>query len=438
MRLALPKKANIQAGSAVEGKTSSELSGEIHEVKKRGLALFNTMTQAKEPFKVVPGETVRMFVCGPTVQSFIHVGHARTYVFYDVLARYMTHLGLRVEFLVNITDVDDRITEAAKKEGVKTAEIVEKYEAAFFEDMKGLKVNSVSKFERVSGYIRVMIDQISILVENGFAYLADGVVYFDTSKFPEYGKLSHQSKSELSLRPLELTPNKGSLLDFALWRPVELEEGKWDSPWGRGSPGWHIEDTAVTLTNFGSQYDIHGGAYELIYPHHEAEIAQGESITGVKPLVRFWVHTGLVNLSGRKMSKSAGNTQLVRSLLRDYGADELRYHLLSWHYRDDVEFSGEGLKSASRAYARLAAEARELKARAKRAKGEEAPRVEEVRSRLSGFYSAMDDDVDTPNALEWIEDELLVGRRRLDAAAVDYTALRIVSEVLGVDFLARP
>jgi cysteinyl-tRNA synthetase len=401
-------------------------------MRRPNLALYNTMSRKKEPLKVVPGETLRMFVCGPTVQSFIHVGHARTYVFYDVLARYLTHLGLRVHFVVNITDVDDRITEAAKKEGVKTNEIVRKYLASFLQDLRGLKVDSVTSFERVSEYMQVMMDQISILIENGYAYLADGVVYFDTSKYPDYGRLSHQSKSELSLRPLELTPNKKNLLDFALWRPVLLEEGKWDSPWGRGSPGWHIEDTAVTLTNFGPQYDIHGGAYELIYPHHEAELAQGESLTGIRPLVRYWVHTGLVNLSGRKMSKSAGNTLLVRELLRDYSADELRYYLLKWRHRDDVEFSLPRLKKASEAYGRVAAKARKLKTLAKGRIGKDGPRAEEVRQLLSPFFSAMDDDLDTPKAIEWVEDEL-IGRSSKDAA-VRYAAIRIVSEILGVDF----
>ncbi len=393
------------------------------------------MSQRKEPLDIVQGEAVRMFVCGPTVQSFIHVGHARTYVFYDVLSRYLTHLGARVSFLVNITDVDDRITEAAKREGVKTSEIVRKYSAAFFEDLKGLDVKSVTSFESVSKYIEVMVDQISILVENGYAYLADGVVYFDTSKYPAYGKLSHQSKSELSLRPLELTANKKNLLDFALWRPVTLEEGKWDSPWGRGSPGWHIEDTAVTLTNFGPQYDIHGGAYELIYPHHEAELAQGESLTGISPLVRYWVHTGLVNLVGRKMSKSAGNTQLVRELLKEYSADELRYYLLSWHYRDDVEFSLQRLKGASKAYSRAAAGAGRLSAFTAKATSRVGPSPDAVRKRLSPFYAAMDDDLDTPKAIKWVEDELIGGSSSDEAR--DYWALRAVSEVLGVDFLAK-
>jgi len=405
-------------------------------VRRRNLMLFNSMSTKKEPLKVVEGEELRMFVCGPTVQSFIHVGHARTYVFYDVLARYLTHLGIRVNYLVNITDVDDRITEAAKRDGVKPADVVQKYTQAFLEDMRGLSVNSVAKFERVSDYLQVMIDQVSLLVENGYAYLADGVVYFDTSKYPYYGKLSHQSKRELSLRPLELTPNKKNLLDFALWRPVILEEGKWDSPWGRGSPGWHIEDTAVTLTNFGPQYDIHGGAYELVYPHHEAELAQGESLTGIRPLVRYWVHTGLVNLSGRKMSKSAGNTLLVRELLREYSADELRYYLLSWHYRDDMEFSLPRLKSASRAYSRAVAKAGMLRKSAAETTSRVGPSQDAVRKRLSTFYSAMDDDVDTPRAIRWVEDELIGGSSSDEAR--DYSALRVVSDVLGVDFLAKP
>jgi len=403
-------------------------------MKRSNLMLYNTMSMKKEPLRVAHGNALRMFVCGPTVQSYIHAGHARTYVFYDVLARYLSHLGYRVNFLVNITDVDDRITEAAKKEGVKPGDIVRKYTKSFLDDMRGLNVRSVTSFERVSDYIPVMIDQIAILVDSKLAYMADGVVYFDTSKFPDYGKLSHQSKSELLLRPLELTPNKKNLLDFSLWRPVILEQGKWESPWGRGSPGWHIEDTAVSLTNFGPQYDIHGGAYELIYPHHEAEIAQGESLTGKKPLVRLWVHTGLVNLGGRKMSKSAGNTFLVKELLREFSADEVRYYLLSWRRREDMEFSIPRLRRSSKAYARLVARAEKLKGQGKTVGGARVS-PEETRELLSPFYSAMDDDIDTPKVLEWVEREL--SRSSSSDAAKRYSALRLVSFVLGVHF-AKP
>lgn len=394
---------------------------------RRRLMLHNTLTLKKEPLRVVPNNALRMFVCGPTVQSFIHIGHARSYVFYDLLAKYLGHLGVRVNFLMNITDVDDRITEAAKSEETSPKEIVEKYAKAFFEDMRSLGIDSITDFERVSDYVPVMLDQISLLLDKGFAYLADGVIYFDTSKFHDYGRLSHQSRGELLLRPLELSPNKKNLLDFSLWRPVILEEGKWDSPWGKGSPGWHIEDTAVTLTNFGPQYDIHGGAYELIYPHHEAEIAQAESLTGKKPLVRYWVHTGLVNLGGRKMSKSAGNTYLVRELLKEFSADELRYYLLCSHYREDMEFSLSKLRRSGRAYAGLVKKAEKLKTRQKST----ANAQREIAEILSPFYTAMDDDLDTPKALEWFEDELLWGDSA-DGTAVP--ALRTVSQILGVRF----
>jgi len=393
-------------------------------LKSQRLLLHNTLRLRKEALLVKPGKALRMFVCGPTVQGFIHAGHARSYVFYDVLARYLAHLGSRVNFLVNITDVDDRITEAAKMEGTSPSGIVKKYTKSFLEDMRGLGVDSVTSFERVSDYIPVMLDQVSLLVDKGFAYQADGVVYFDTAKFSGYGRLSHQSRSDLSLRPLELSPNKKNLLDFSLWRPVILEEGKWDSPWGRGSPGWHIEDTAVSLTNFGPQYDIHGGAYELIYPHHEAEIAQGESLSGKSPLVRFWVHTGLVNLAGRKMSKSAGNTFLVKELLREFTRDELRYFLLSCHYRDDMEFSVPRVRASAKRFAELVARARKVRGSKTLAKS-----GSDMRRLLAPFYSAMNDDIDTPRALEWIGKEL-AGSSSSDAGLIP--ALRVVSDILGV------
>jgi cysteinyl-tRNA synthetase len=406
-------------------------------LKHRDLMIFNSMSMKKEPLRVTEGEAIRMFVCGPTVQGLIHVGHARTDVFYDVFARYLAHLGFRVNFLMNITDVDDRITEVALEDGKTPTEVARKYTRAFFQDLRRLKVTSITRFESVSKYIDVMIAQVSALLEQKQAYLADGVVYFDTSTYPYYGRLSHQSKSELSLRPLELTPNKKNLLDFALWRPVILEEGKWDSPWGRGSPGWHIEDTAVTLTNFGRQYEIHGGAYELIYPHHEAELAQGESLTGIRPLVRFWVHTGLVNLSGRKMSKSAGNTFLVRKLLDEFSADELRYYLLCFHYREDMEFSLSRLKRASKQYARLVKATKSLNRLADSEKRGARATQRELSRLLAPFYSAMDDDFNTPKALDWVGREL-IGRMKKNEAerSLSYKALRVVSGLLGVEFLA--
>jgi cysteinyl-tRNA synthetase len=393
---------------------------------RHGLMVHNTMTMRKERFE--RPERVKMFVCGPTVQNLIHVGHARTYVFYDVVARYLAHIGHRVDFIVNITDIDDRITEEAKASGMDPEDLARKYTDAFLEDMGRLKITSVTSFERVSKYVDVMIGQVSALLEGKHAYVADGVVYFDTSTFPRYGRLSHQSKAELSLRPLELSPNKRNLLDFGLWRPVVLLEGRWDSPWGRGSPGWHIQDTAVSLSNFGTQYDIHGGAYELIYPHHEAEIAQAESITGVRPLVRYWVHTGLINTKGRKMSKSAGNVFSVRDILKRHSADQLRFYLLSKHYREDMDFGLAHLRRESSRFSKLVVKAR------KAAGGGALQSGPELAQTLAPFYEAMDDDFDTPKALEWVEDIVVGARVRRDSV---YSALLVVSEVLGIGLLGE-
>jgi cysteinyl-tRNA synthetase len=399
------------------------------------LKVYNTMTQEKEPFQTrIPGK-VSMFVCGPTVQSYLHVGHARTYTFYDVVARYLSHLGFEVNFLMNVTDIDDKITQAAKAEGIDPLRLAERYTKAFLEDTDSLKIYTVTKYERVSNYVRETINQISTLIGNGSAYVTDdGTVWFNTATFPDFGKLSHQTAKELSLKPLELSTKKKNLLDFALWRPVILVEGKWDSPWGRGSPGWHIQDTAVTLTNFGAQYDVHGGGYELIYPHHEAEIAQGESLTKTKPLVRYWVHTGLVNTGGSKMSKSVGNVQTVRDILKEFGSDTLRLYLLSNHYREDMEFDEKGLRKMYDSYIEMR----------ERAKSMEERRATKARRRDSGkvlgaFYEALDDDFDTPKAIAFIRKLIDDGTAEKDQNQVElyYESLKVTSNILGVNFFGR-
>ena len=392
------------------------------------------MTQEKEPFQTrIPGK-VSMFVCGPTVQSYLHVGHARTYTFYDVVARYLSHLGFEVNFLMNVTDIDDKITDAAKAEGVDPIRLAERYTKAFLEDTDSLKIYTVTKYERVSNYVQETLRQISTLIASGNAYVADGAVYFNTATFPDFGKLSHLTAKELSLRPLELSVKKKHLLDFALWRPVILVEGRWDSPWGRGSPGWHIQDTAVTLTNFGPQYDVHGGGYELIYPHHEAEIAQGESLTKVKPLVKYWVHTGLLNIEGNKMSKSLGNVMSVRDALKQFGPDTLRLYLLSHHYREDMDFQEKGLKQMHDTYLDLRAKAKIMEERrATKARRRDSGKV------LAEFYAFLNDDFDTPKAIAFMMKLIEDGASEKDQNQVEllYEALRITSNILGVNFFGR-
>jgi cysteinyl-tRNA synthetase len=402
--------------------------------KQPDLKIFNTMTMQKEPFQTrIPGK-VHMFVCGPTVQSYLHVGHARTYNFYDIVARYLSHLGYEVNFLMNVTDVDDRVTQAAKEEGVDPMRLAEKYTKAFLEDMESLKIFTVTKYERVSNYVQETVSETASLIRSGHAYVVEGTVYFDTTKFPDFGKLSHQTPSQLSLVPLELSVKKKHLLDFALWRPVQLVPGRWDSPWGRGSPGWHIQDTAVTMTNFGAQYDIHGGAYDLIYPHHEAEIAQAESLTGIKPSVKYWVHTSLVNTTGSKMSKSAGNALTLRDVLKDYGADTLRLYLLSTHYRTDMEFDEKGLNKMRDAYATMKTNAVSIEERrATKARRRDSAKV------LGQFYACLNDDMDTPGAITFIQKLLNDGAIEKDQNQVElyYEALRITSNILGVNIFGR-
>ncbi|MDA4136854.1 MAG: cysteine--tRNA ligase [Thaumarchaeota archaeon] len=402
--------------------------------KQPDLKIFNTMTMQKEPFQTrIPGK-VTMFVCGPTVQGYLHVGHARTYNFYDIVARYLSHLGYEVNFLMNVTDIDERVTEAAAQEGVEPMRLAEKYTKAFLEDMESLKIYTVTKYERVSNYVQETVSEVASLIRSGHAYVVDGTVYFDTSKFPDFGMLSHQTPKELSLVPLELSVKKKHLLDFALWRPVELVKGRWDSPWGRGSPGWHIQDTAVTMTNFGAQYDIHGGAYDLIYPHHEAEIAQAESLTGIKPSVKYWVHTALVNTVGGKMSKSAGNALTLRDMLKEYGPDTLRLYLLSHHYRQDMDFEEKGLKQMHTVYLAMKDKANSIEERrATKARRRDSGKV------LGEFYARLNDDVDTPGAIAFIRKMLDDGASEKDQNQVElyYEALRITSNILGVNIFGR-
>jgi cysteinyl-tRNA synthetase len=368
-----------------------------------------------------------MFVCGPTVQDYMHLGHARTYIFYDVVARYLTYLGYSVHFVLNITDVDERITDEARKKGKAPLAFARKYSRYFVEDMAKLKADSVCRFEPVSAHVGQMIEQVSRLIEKRHAYVVGSWVYFDVSTFPEFGRLSHQSPRELCLRPLELSLRKRNLLDFALWRPEILVEGKWDSPWGTGSPGWHIQDIAVTASLLGPQYDLHGGAYELIYPHHEAEIAEAESLTGLRPFVKYWVHTRLVNMRGEKMSKSTGNVVTVRDALRTYSADQLRMFLLSHHYRKDMDLKGIG--STARRYTRLRGMAEKVLHAAGGASKES---DEEL---LRHFCDAMNDDFNTPLALHVLGEGLTsaLKTRSVVTAGRKLASVRMAGKILGVD-----
>jgi cysteinyl-tRNA synthetase len=396
-----------------------------------GLHVFNTMSLQKEVFTpLVPGR-VKMFTCGPTINDLMHLGNARTYVFYDTVARYLAELGYEVKFIMNITDIDESVVNAARlsKSGVEP--YIRKYVRAYMEDLKGLKVTSVNRFERVSKYVEEMVNQVRILLKKGKAYRAKGEVYFDVSTFPHFGELSHRTTDELSLRPTELSEEKRTILDFALWRRPPVDGIVFESPWGRGWPGWHIQDTAVTIPNFGPQYDIHGGAMELIYPHHEAEIAEAESITGIRPFVKYWLHCGLLTTEGKKMSKSEGNVVYARDLVRKYGPDAVRLYLLIQNHRESFEFEERTLRRVHEDFV----QARESLSWIKKSKRGSTDR-RNSRRLLKAFYSALNDDFDTPHAVGAVEEIVDMASRKAGGSGADFfSVFRTVDSVLGVDYL---
>ena len=346
---------------------------------------------------------MKFFVCGPTVYDYAHLGHARTYIAFDIIVRYLKFLGYQVRYLMNITDVADRLIERATKSKKEPLELAREYERAFLEDMNALGMTNVERYERASDYIPQIIDQIKGLMENGIAYQTETGVYFEVKKSPRFGQLSGLSSEELGLRRIELCSSKKAPEDFSLWRRHDTGL-RWNSPWGYGRAGWHVEDTAISMAHFGKSYEMHGGASELVFPHHEAEIAQAEALTGKAPFVRFWLHTGLLTMKGRKMSKSLGNAIQIREALRNYTAAELRFYFASFHYRNQVKISDSALKRAS---SRLKHIERNFNIfqnlRPTAGVGGEAKLAALVQRAVSQFRKYMDDDFDSPRALEVLE-----------------------------------
>lgn len=318
------------------------------------LTIYNTITRRKEEF--VPREEgkVAMYVCGPTVYNYIHVGNGRAYLVFDVIRRYLLYKGYQVLYVQNFTDVDDKIINRAREEGKTPEEVARFYERAFLEDMRALGVMPPDVTPRATETIPRMLEMIRGLVDKGFAYAVDGDVYFSVERFAGYGKLSGRSLEEMRAgERVEVDERKRHPMDFALWKSAREGEPAWDSPWGKGRPGWHIECSAMSLQFLGMGFDIHGGGQDLIFPHHENEIAQAEAYTGKEPFVRYWVHNGFVNIREEKMSKSLGNIILVREILKRYEADVVRMLALQTHYRSPIDFGPEALEEARKAYERL-------------------------------------------------------------------------------------
>ncbi len=310
------------------------------------LRIYNTRTRTIEEFKPERGNRVYMFVCGPTVYDHSHIGHARTYLAYDIIARYLRAKGYSLFYLMNITDVEDKIINRANEAGQDPIKMADSFTKEFMRDMEALGITSVNLYAKASEHIPEIIAQISTLIEKGFAYEVEGNVYYDVAKFPDYGQLSRQKLDELGTHRIDPDARKRSVVDFALWKAQKPGEPFWESPWGKGRPGWHIEDTAITTNYFGPTYDIHGGGLDLIFPHHEAEIAQAEAATGVKPLVRFWVHGGLLMIRGERMGHSLGNFITIAELLQKHDPEALRLYYGMRHYRTPLNFDEENIAQA--------------------------------------------------------------------------------------------
>jgi cysteinyl-tRNA synthetase len=325
------------------------------------LRIYNSLSREKELFVPLQKDRVSMYVCGPTVYDHAHIGHAKSYISFDVIVRYLRFLGYKVRYVQNITDVghmlddgEDRILHGAKREHVEPMELVENYMRGYFEDMDALNVIRPNISPRACGHIPEQIELVKILINKGYAYEVNGSVYFDVRKFDGYGKLSRRKIDDQQAGArVEVNPEKKFPADFALWKRAEPEHiMRWNSPWGWGFPGWHIECSAMSAKYLGESFDIHGGGIENIFPHHESEIAQSEAATG-KPFAKYWLHNNMVLADGVKMSKSLGNSVTIQDALKQYTPEQIRFFILTSHYRNPVDFSSKAMESAKQGLDRL-------------------------------------------------------------------------------------
>jgi len=366
------------------------------------LRTYNTMSRSKEELRPARGGELTIYVCGVTVYDLSHIGHGRSAIAFDVIRRYLKHRGYAVKFVRNFTDVDDKIIQRANQEGVSAQEISERYIAEYRTDMASLGVLPGDVEPKATEHIPQMIALIERLIRVGVAYPVEGDVYFEVRRFPPYGRLSGKNLDELQAGArVEVDERKRDPLDFALWKAAKPGEPSWKSPWGQGRPGWHVECSAMAMQYLGETLDIHGGGADLIFPHHENEIAQSEAATG-KPFAHYWLHNGLVNLGAEKMSKSLGNTLTIKDLVRRHEPETLRLYLLGTHYGNPLEFTDERAVEASRALGRLRSlkeEAERVASRGTPAPGPDGGLFDEVATQRARFESAMDDDFNTPQAL---------------------------------------
>ncbi|MGN0791399.1 MAG: cysteine--tRNA ligase [Christensenellales bacterium] len=404
------------------------------------MQIYNTMTRKKEELiPLVPGE-ISMYVCGPTVYNFFHIGNARPFVVFDTLRRYLEYRGYKVKFIQNFTDIDDKLIRKANEEGITVPQVAERYIKEYYTDADALSVERATCNPRATEHIPQIISLVETLIEKGHAYPADnGDVYFSVRSFPGYGKLSGQSIEDLeSGARIDPTEHKKDPLDFALWKGAKPGEPAWDCPWGKGRPGWHIECSAMSMELLGPTFDIHAGGQDLVFPHHENEIAQSEAATG-KPFARYWMHNGYINVNNQKMSKSLGNFLLVRDIGKEFDLEAVRLFLLGAHYRNPVNFSRDLVEQSNAGLVRIRT-ARERLAEAKEgpATDADASFIASLDEFKKAFCDAMDDDLNTADAIGVLFDYTRAvntfvteprSREALDKAAELFDS---VTSVLGI------
>ena len=402
------------------------------------MLFYNTLNKKKEEFvPIVPGK-VSIYVCGPTVYDFIHIGNARPMIVFDTLRRYLEHKGYEVNYVSNFTDVDDKIIKKSIEEGISAQEVAERYIKECKQDMEHMNVRPASTHPRATQEIGGMIGMISDLIEKGFAYEKNGTVYFRTRKFKEYGKLSHKNLDDLRSggRSLLVTgeDEKEDPLDFVLWKPKKEGEPYWESPWSDGRPGWHIECSVMAKHYLGATIDIHAGGEDLVFPHHENEIAQSECCNGV-PFANYWLHNAFLNIDNRKMSKSLGNFFTVREIEKHYDLQILRMFMLSAHYRSPLNFSHDLMESAKSSYERICNAVDNLNFLIQNAKTEEMSEAEAGKAKeLDGFTqqfdAAMDDDINTADAFAAVFDLVRFANSEVSADSSKAFAQAVKDEIL--------
>lgn len=368
------------------------------------MKVYNTLTRKKEEFVPMDKDEVKIYVCGPTVYNFFHIGNARPFVVFDTLRRYLEYRGNTVKFVQNFTDVDDKIINKAREDGVTAGEVSEKYIEEYYKDAAALNVKKATVHPKVTETMDEIIAFVKDLIDKGYAYERNGDVYYSTRKFKEYGKLSKQNIEDLeSGARIEVDETKDDPLDFALWKARKADdEIAWESPWGMGRPGWHIECSTMSKKFLGDTIDIHAGGQDLIFPHHENEIAQSEAHNG-KQFANYWMHNGYITIDKEKMSKSKGNFFTVRDILKDYDGEVMRFFLLSGHYRNPINFSKELMDQAKNGLARMQNAKENLKYLASASEGsmteEEKQTLEGFDKHRQDFINVMDDDLNTADAI---------------------------------------